>query len=61
MNMLNDESCPPADQIRKAMETWTCEEINEYYKLRQIRKTINYMTMGIQIFIFLGLILELVR
>ena len=43
------------------MKSWTCDEIDEYYKLRHIRKIINYVTMGIQVLIFLGLILELVR
>ena len=43
------------------MKTWTCEEIDEYWKLVNIRKYINYVTMGAQILVFLGLFFELIR
>ena len=58
---LYSESCPPEGKRRAAMETWTCDEIDKYYKLEQIRIIVNYVTMGPQVLIFIGLIVLLIR
>ena len=43
------------------MKTWTCEEIDEYWKLENIRLVINYLTMGTQILLFIVLIFILAK
>ena len=60
MNWIGDP-CPPQEERSEAMQTWSCDEINQYYKLEWARIVINYVTMGPQVLLYLGLIFALVR
>ena len=56
-----DESCPPPEERPQAMMSWTCKEYDEYWKLLNIRRYINYATMSAQVLTFLVLFFLLIR